>query len=34
LTVIGRILAEAKLWRIAGLFKAGLIFMDVWRVGE
>jgi hypothetical protein len=32
--VIRKILAEAEVWRVAGLFKANLASVDRWRVGE
>jgi hypothetical protein len=33
-SVIQKILAEAKVWRVAGLFRAGLASVDRWRVHE
>jgi hypothetical protein len=32
--VIQKILAEAEVWRDAGLFRAELAFVDRWRVHE
>jgi hypothetical protein len=32
--VIHKILAEAEVWRVAGLFKAKLASVNRWRVGE
>jgi hypothetical protein len=32
--VIRKILVEAAVWRVAGLFKAKLASVDRWRVGE
>jgi hypothetical protein len=32
--VIRKILAEAEVWRVVGLFKAKLASVDRWRVGE
>jgi hypothetical protein len=33
-SVIRKILAEAEVWRVAGLFKGMLASVDSWRVGE
>jgi hypothetical protein len=33
-SVIRKILAEAEVWRAAGLFRAGLASVDRWRVDE
>jgi hypothetical protein len=33
-SVIRKVLAEAEVWRVAGLFKAKLASVDRWRVGE
>jgi hypothetical protein len=33
-SVIRKIMAEAKVWRDAGLFRAVLASVDRWRVGE
>jgi hypothetical protein len=33
-SVIRKVLAEAELWRAAGLFRARLASVDRWRVGE
>jgi hypothetical protein len=33
-SVIQKILAEAEVWRDAGLFRAGLAYVDRWRVYE
>jgi hypothetical protein len=33
-SVIRKILAEAEVWRVVGLFKANLASVDRWRVGE
>jgi hypothetical protein len=33
-SVIRKILAEAEVWRAAGLFRAKLASVDRWRVGE
>jgi hypothetical protein len=34
LAVIRRILIEAELWRVAGLFRVGLAIVDGWRFGK
>jgi hypothetical protein len=33
-SVICKILAEAEVWRVAGLFRAKLASVDRWKVGE
>jgi hypothetical protein len=33
-SVIRKILVEAEVWRVAGLFKARLASVGRWRVGE
>jgi hypothetical protein len=33
-SVIRKIFTEAKVWRVAGLFKANIASVDRWRVGE